>query len=126
MTDTLRYVLAAALLLGVLGAALAPAPRRRPAREWRWALRWLAVAALVWAGVSHYLDRDDVALGLIIAFLLLACVEVWLLRSPPGDEPPEPDPDDPGTGQPAAGTRTRAKPPIGQRRPARAPSLWRR
>jgi hypothetical protein len=113
MPAALRYGLVALLLLAVLAAVLAPAPRRRPTREWRWALRWLAIAALVWAGVAHVLDADGLALGLLAVCLVLACGEVWLLRLPRAARAPAPEEaPQPGAG-PAAGHR-------------RAPSLWRR
>jgi hypothetical protein len=111
----LRFGLVALLLLAVLGAAFGPAPRRRPTREWRWALRWLAVAALVWAGVAHALDAGGVALGLLATCLVLACGEVWLLRLPreaPAD-----------AAEPGAGPRSQPAAPAG---PRRAPPLWRR
>jgi hypothetical protein len=119
MPAALRYGLVALLLLAVVGVAFGPAPRRRPTREWRWALRWLAVAALVWAGVAHALDADGVALGLLAACLVLACGEVWLLRLP--REAPAPAPAD--ATEPGAGPPSRPAAPAG---PRRAPPLWRR
>lgn len=111
MSDTLRLVLAVLVVLAVVSAALAPAPRRKLPSEWRWGLRWLLPATLLWAGCAHLLKwSPDVVRALLVAFVVLACLEVWLLRYR--------DPD--------TGTRARAKPPKRQRRPAGRPSLFRR
>ncbi|HEY2637321.1 MAG TPA: hypothetical protein VGI54_08040 [Solirubrobacteraceae bacterium] len=111
MSDTLRLILAAVVVLAVVSAALAPAPRRRPPAEWRWALRWLLPATLLWAGCAHLLKwSPDMVKDLLVAFVVLACLEVWLLRYR----------------DPASGTRARTKPPKRQRRPAGRPSLFRR
>lgn len=89
MSNTLRFVLAALVIFSVASAALAPPPKRSPASTYRWALRWLMPAALAWAGVAHLRHAPTVSRLLLVAFVEVACVEIWLLRR--RDDPGRPN-----------------------------------
>ena len=89
MSNTLRLALAALVIFTVVSAVLAPPPKRSPPSTYRWALRWLMPAALAWAGVAHLRHAPTVSKLLLVAFVEVACVEIWLLRR--RDDPGRPD-----------------------------------